>query len=104
MPKLLYKFVTSGLVVTFIVLFSISFDTFLKNETGTTLKIENNGSFPDLTICPYTYQSNIDVITGESNDTIANLNSLPSMKDGIKLIQTGQNGYITLDDIQSRYF
>ena len=104
MAKLLYKFVTLGLVVTFIVLFSISFDTFLKSETATTLKIENNGIFPDLTICPYTYQSNIDVITGESNDTIANLNSLPSMKDGIKLIQTGQNGYITLDDIQSRYF
>ena len=98
------KFWTFGLFTTFIVLFSINFDSFLKNETGTTLKIENNGSFPDLTICPYIYQSDIDVITGESNATIANLNSLPSIKDGIKLIQTGQNGYITLDDIQSRYF
>ena len=103
MAKLLYKFVTFGLVATFIVLFSINFDSFLKNETGTTLKIEQDGTFPDLTICPFTYQNDIDVITGESNYTIANLNNLPSMKDAIKLIQTGQNGYVTEDDIQNRY-
>ena len=102
MEKLLYKFVTLGLVATFIVFFSINFDSFLKNETGTTLKIENDGTFPDLTICPFAYHNDIDVITGESNYTIANLNNLPSMKDAIKLIQTGQNGYITKDDL-TRY-
>ena len=104
MAKLLYKFVTFGLVTTFIVLFSINFDSFLKNETGTTLKIEQDGTFPDLTICPFAYQNDIDVITAESNYTIANLNNLPSMKDAIKLIQTGQNGYITENDIQNGYF
>ena len=98
------KFWTFGLFTTFIVLFSINFDSFLKEETGTILKIEKDGTFPDLTICPFVYQEGIDIITVKSNHGIADMAKLPSMKDAIKLIQTGQNGYITLDDIQSRYF
>ena len=99
----LLKFVTFGLFATFLVLFSINFDSFLKNETGTTLKIENDGTFPDLTICPFVYQEGIDIITGKSNHAITDLANLPSMKNVIKLILTGQNGYVSEDDIQSRY-
>ena len=99
----LLKFVSFGLVTTFIVLFSINFHDYLKKDVGTTLKIEPDGTFPDITICPFVYQEGIDIITGESNHSIADVANMPSMKNAIKLILTGQNGYLTKDDIQSRY-
>ena len=99
----LLKFCTFGLFTTFIVLFSINFDSFLKEETGTTLKIEKDGTFPDITICPFLYQEAIDIITVKSNHSIADVTDLPSMKNAIKLIQKVQYGYSTEDDFQSRY-
>ena len=95
MANLLLKLVTLGLLITFTILFTINLHDFLSSKTGTTLKIEPGGEFPDLTICPAIYQDYIEIITGETNHSIADVDKLPSMKNSIRFISIGQTGYVT---------
>ena len=103
MAKLLLKLVTLGLLITFTILFIISLHDFLSNKTGTTLKIEPGGEFPDLTICPAIYQDDIEIITGKTNHNIADVDKLPSMKNAIRLITIGQTGYVTESQMNKTY-
>ena len=103
MAKLLLKLVTLGLLLTFTILFVISLHDFLSNKTGTTIKIEHGGEFPDLTICPGIYQDNVEIITGETNHSISDIDKLPSMKNAIRLITIGQTGYVTESQMNKTY-
>ena len=91
MVHLIHMFVKAILIVLFALLTTMSLLIFLSNETGTSLKVEYDSTFPDFTLCPFDYETHVEKINSKSGHNMSEVNKLiPSMKDMILLIQKGE--------------